>query len=388
MGKNSTTTKTDNSPWGPVQQPLIGTFNRAGSLAQAGVGPQVFPGTTVAPMSVPTQAGLMGATREAATGYNLGGDLTNQLRGFINSGGMNMDMRRASHELGRGFRGGHDVGGQGMFSLADSLGRPSPYGTNLRSIARGNNIHNYNKDYLSDYANGNNGLANPYMSKALDYQLENAANMVNSRFSNAGRYGSGAHTRALMKEMGGIRANTLYNQFNQDANRQLRASGMIQAGQDSRINSMLRGAQIGSNVDLARTGQRMQALGQGYGIQAADANRRLKAAADVGQLGDTSINNIMQASGAAPTVNDLRYSDYNKLLSVGANVQNYQQRLIDESVNKFNQQNQLPWDYLGLEQGVYQPATMRFGNQTTKSSKSFNPMSLVGVPMMAMGGGK
>ena len=277
MGGVSASTS-NNTPWAPIQAPLQDIYTRAGNMANAGVGPQVFPGSKTAALSQPTQLAITGATEEATTGHNLGGAITGQYENMLGQGGMTSGMQGAYNTF-------QDVGGN-----------------------------------------------NPYMEPMLDYQLGKAGDKVNSYFSNAGRYGSGAHTKALASELGGLRANTMYNQHNQDQ------------------------------------------------------RNRLSAASGMAGLGQGQAANLGAATGAASTLDDLRYSDFDRLSSVGANVQNYQQRLIDESVNKFDEQNMLPWNYLNLEQGVYQPGMAKFGKTQAKGA-SFDPMKLVGVPM-ALGGMK
>ena len=284
MGSSKTTVQQDNSPWKPLQQPLKDLYSSAGKMADEGVGPQVFPGGELAPMSVPTQAGILGATYESFRGNPLTEPLNQAMQQTTRTGGYNMDMRKATGYLDR---------------IAGMSSNP--------------------------------GGVNPYFEDALNAQLKSASDQVNSYFSAAGRYGSGAHAKALADQLGGIRATTLYNQFNQDIGNAMNAS---------------------------------QALAQ---------------------TGDAAINNLMGITQTAPTLDNLRFSDYDRMLKIGQNIQDYQQAIMNETKAKYEQQNQLPWDYLDRLNSIYQPAAVNFGSSSQTQTKPWSPTSLVGAPMAAMG---
>jgi hypothetical protein len=253
-------------------------------MADAGVGPHVFPGGELAPMSIPTQAGLLGATYEAFQGNPLTQPLNQSVQNVAGAGGYNQNMTKATNYLDR---------------IAGMSSNP--------------------------------GGVNPYFEDALNAQLKKASDQVNSYFSAAGRYGSGAHAKALADQLGGIRASTLYNQFNQDIGNAMNAS---------------------------------QALAQ---------------------TGDAAINNLMGITQTAPTLDNLRFSDYDRMLKVGKNIQDYQQAIMDEAKSKYEQQNQLPWDYLNTLNQIYQPAAVNFGSSSQSQKKPWSPTSLIGAPMAAMG---
>lgn len=284
MGSSSTTVKQSNSPWKPLQQPLKDIYSSAGKMADAGVGPHVFPGGELAPMSIPTQAGLLGATYEAFQGNPLTKPLTNVVAQNAAAGGFNDYMRTAADNLS---------------SLAGMSMNP--------------------------------GGVNPYFEDALNAQLKKASDQVNSYFSAAGRYGSGYHSKALADQLGGIRANALFNQFNQDIGNAMNAS---------------------------------QALAQ---------------------TGDAAINNLMGMIQTSPTLDNLRFSDYDRMLKVGKNIQDYQQAIMNEAKAKYEQQNQLPWDYLDRLNQIYQPAAVNFASGSQTQKKPWSPTSLIGAPMAAMG---
>lgn len=91
---------------------------------------------------------------------------------------------------------------------------------------------------------------NPYFNDMLSNQLDKTASRIQSQFAGSGRYGSGANTSVLSNELGGIAANTLYNQYNQDANRMLSANSQIDAANSNLFRDQLAGNQ--SVIDAGR----------------------------------------------------------------------------------------------------------------------------------------
>jgi len=306
MGKGSNTTTVKNNPWPPLQQPLKDIYKSSENLTMSGVGPSVFPGERIAPMSLPTQAALMGATAEAIGGNNVGKPILEQIGSTAQSGGFNAPMSQAA---------------TGLAGLASSVGT-APV-KNLLQTASSNGV-------------------NPWFKDALDYQTNKVADKVNSYFSGRGRYGSGAHNQALGRELLGVRANALMNQFNQDAARKMQA------------NNMLGSWGMGANQALA-------------------------------QVGDAGINNVMGLAQTAPSADKMRFSDFDRLLNVGSNIQNYQQSVMDEAKNIFDEQNDLPWKRLEKWQQIMQPSMIKFGTSSQTNKRKWSPTSLLGVPMMAAG---
>ena len=80
---------------------------------------------------------------------------------------------------------------------------------------------------LTDWASGKNVMSNPYFNEALQGQLSDTADQVQSQFSGSGRYGSAANTGALANKLGNIRASALSNQYNQDVGNMLTAGNAL-----------------------------------------------------------------------------------------------------------------------------------------------------------------
>lgn len=87
---------------------------------------------------------------------------------------------------------------------------PTSSASNLQGIASGNFIGN-----------------NQYYQNALQNTLNNVANTINSQFSGAGRYGSGAHSGVLANKLGQVATEALSNQYNRDVANNLAANAQI-----------------------------------------------------------------------------------------------------------------------------------------------------------------
>jgi hypothetical protein len=285
MGGSSQQTSSSGTsePWEPLQGPLKDTISTAGNLYQAGVGEQVYPGSTVVPFSQPSQAAILQGTQQAAQGSPLPGELNKYATSQIMGGGFNAPMAQ---------------------SLED-----------LRGIASGTPGQN------------------PFFEQALDYQSGKIQDMVNSTFSQAGRVGSGAHGGTMAKELAGMRFGALSDQYNRDvANKMSAASSR----------------------------------------------------ASIGGMGDQS---AQAWGGLAPSIDALRYADIDRMSKIGATIEGKQGEIMNEAKAKFDQQNELPWTHLEKYLGILSPPAVAFpktsGTSTTKTP--FNPMSLMGIPMMAAG---
>jgi hypothetical protein len=122
----------------------------------------------------------------------------------------------------------------GIQSAVNSLPGQSSSGTNLLDMASGR--------YLKE--------GNPYFNDALQGQLNQTADQVQSQFSGSGRYGSGANTGVLTQQLGNIRSNALSDQFNRDSQNMLTANGQIDSANSNLFQNKLTGAQ--SVVDAGK----------------------------------------------------------------------------------------------------------------------------------------
>lgn len=178
-GSSGNTRSTSTSePWGPAQQPLKDIMSVAGNLFKADVGPQVFPGTTVAPFSLPTQTAINKGVSMASQGNPTQGAFNQSVLQNLMSGGMNSPM----------------FGALGAVS-------PTAFGGMLDS--------------------------NPFLDKSLDFQSGKIADKVNDIFGSAGRAFSGAHAQALGDELAGLRYGAASQNYENERARQMQGIGMM-----------------------------------------------------------------------------------------------------------------------------------------------------------------
>lgn len=169
----------------------------------------------------------------------------------------------------------------------------------------------YAEQNLSQIASGQD---NPYFEEALNSQLDKAASRVQSLMSGAGRMGSGANTGALASELGGIRSNALYNQWNQNIQNQLAATGQMDAGRFGGL------------------------------------DRALQSAGAMAGLDQQNFQNRLAGAGAT--------------LEAGGILDNQAQRQLTDEVNKFYELDNADWTRLGMLQAAAAGAAGPYGTQT------------------------
>lgn len=382
MGGSSSTSTSTSTPWQPLQEPLKDLYKGVENMYTAGVGPQVFPGDRVAPWSLPTQQAIAGSYDKALSGQNLGDSLNNAFAYNISQGGFNDPMLSAAQGMNELAGGAGNIDPSALFAVGGQAAS-GPYSQQFQRIASSGGGPNYMKQYTEDMATAVPGGVNPHFQAALDYQMGNAADKVSQYMSRAGRYGSGAMGEAMGRELGGIASSALASQFNADADRRLRAAGGIQDASQQGIGNIF-GA---SNAELQRLSTQLGATQSGYDVLQNNVNRQQQATGALADIGQAGQQNLLNFGAQAPNVDDLRYTDMDRLAKLGTTIENYQQRLMDETKGIFDEQNALPWDYAQMFQQILQPAAVNFGSRTGTTREPFNPMSLIGIPL-AMAGGK
>lgn len=108
---------------------------------------------------------------------------------------------------------------------------------------------------LTDWASGKNVMSNPYFEDALGGQLDKAAAQVQSQFSGAGRYGSGANTNALGNTLGSIRASALSDQYNRDVGNMFTAGNALTNWNQSNLGAQQAVTNAGQLEDQAKQAQ-------------------------------------------------------------------------------------------------------------------------------------
>lgn len=184
MGGSKQTQATSSSanPWGPAQGPLQGIIGRASELGGD------------ASNFMPT---FSGATMQGIAGLEQAGQQPGAAATYLNP---------VVSGMGQGFQTG--------------------------------------LDQMTRTASGANLEGNPYLREMLDYANQNTANRVNQQFSGAGRYGSGAHTGSLAREIGAQTTQALMNNYNTERGYQNAAAGTLYGGG-------AQGAQLAGALDQA-----------------------------------------------------------------------------------------------------------------------------------------
>lgn len=221
MSKTSKTT-TENKPPAWAQPLFERSATDAMGLYNSGAGGNTYMGSTVADLSDTTMAGV-NQLAQAGANWNTAGD--------------------------------NPVGG-------------SAAAANLAGMASG--------DYLRN--------GNPYFNAALQGQLDDTASQVQSAFSGAGRYGSGANTGVLASKLGNIRSTALSDQFNRDTQNQITATGMLDQQRNlgldrvqQNFQNRLAGAgatlQAGQVLDTQSQAKLMDEVQKWYAVDNKDWNR-------------------------------------------------------------------------------------------------------------------
>jgi len=241
-------TKTKTDPWAPAQ----------GALQQALGGAQnayntTYNGPLVAGMDPNVTAGQNQQLGLASQGMLSGGAQSGigGVTGMLNSGGIGAPMQ------------------YGIDTLQGTV-------NNLNPIAQGQYLQN-----------------NPYLDSIINTMNQNVTNDVNSQFSKAGRYGSGAYAGTLGTKLAQNEGNLRYQNFMDQLN-----------------------AMLGAN----------NAIGG--------------AANSVAGIGQQGISNLMNGGNALSSYINPLYNDANQQKAVGGERMDYQQAQIDAA-------NQAPWTKAG-----------------------------------------
>lgn len=111
------------------------------------------------------------------------------------------------------------------------------------------------KGYYDDVLSGQylDPSSNPGLSGLLDRTRSDVSNDVNSQFSMAGRYGSGAHTGVLTDRLADAENNVLYQNYNAERARQDAAAGTVQQGSSNSLADLLKAAGVGAEIPYTGT---------------------------------------------------------------------------------------------------------------------------------------
>jgi len=367
MGSSGGTTVQKADPWSGQQPYLTEVFSEAKRLYQSGqLAPEYYPGQTVAPQSDWTKQALQMQAERAAQGSDSIAKAQKAMdavsSGQAQAGNSGLDflndfMRKDSLKQNAGYAALGDVAGQavsGNTALAA-----------VQELA------------AQDVNAGNAGLAalqqmtsavNPYSSALYADAAGQAAARIDSGFSAAGRYGSGAHENARADALGDIYSQMFSKAYDdqlaaaQSASQQYGA-GMAQNTANAQAAAQLYDAALDTRLSAA---QNMAAL------QQQDWAQKLGAAQNAGALQNSGVTQQISAAQVAQQLANQRYADAAALSEAGAVQDAYAQQLTNADIERWNQARQAPlealFNYNQLIQGNYGSTRTTTGQQSTASS--------------------
>lgn len=176
----------------------------------------------------------------------------------------------------------------------------------VQNVASGLPSTSFSRQNLGAMASGRylkNG--NPYFNKALSGQLDDTRDQVQSSFAGSGRYGSGANTGVLTKELGDIRYNAMSDQFNRDTQNMLTANNMIDQSTSNLFQNKLTGKQAVIDAGRLQDASRQADLDANLQKFQATDNKDwtrlgLLQSAASGAAGNYGTNTQIQKSGTNP----------------------------------------------------------------------------------------
>ncbi len=219
----------------------------------------------------------------------------------------------------------------GVNQLATAGANTNTAGTRplLEGLGAASTSPSYSEQNLQGMANGSYlQSGNPYFNDALKGQLDQTANQVQSQFSGAGRYGSGANTGVLTNSLGNIRSSALSDQFNRDSQNMLTAN---------------------SQLDSSRN---------------AGLDRALSATNAMGAQDQQQFQNALTGAGAT--------------LQAGGLLDTQAQKQLSDQVSSWYSSDNADWTRLGLLQQAAAGSAGDYGTQSGHSSSS-NPMAALGA---------
>ncbi len=331
-GSSKNTTNTVAEPWKEQKPYLIDVFKEAQSMYDRGaLTPAYYGGNTVAPQSDYTVQAMQMQANRAKNGSAVINSATDTVNSLMRSG------------LG----GNQGLNYLNSYGKTDALAKSAGYNSMLGAAGKA--------------LTGNAGLSalgqmttavNPYSESLLDRATDQALSKINGNFSQAGRYGSGAHEAAAADA-----AANLANQFYSNAyDQQMQAA----QAQGQLYNQALE-SQIGAYN--AANDAYMQNQGN-----------LLDAARNAGDLYNSGMGALFGGADSALNLGNQAYQDAAALSEAGGVKDDYQQMLINAAIDKYNynanaQLNALS-NYMQLINGSYGGTNTSTGKQGSNAGQT------------------
>lgn len=202
----------------------------------------------------------------------------------------------------------------------------------IQGIANGAN-GSYSESNLARYADGSQiGASNPAFEQVLRRTQTDAQDAVNRGASAAGRYGSGIAQGNVAREVGGVTASALSNQYNQDVANQFNANSLLDA-------------------------QRM-----------GNKNLQLSAVGDLFNAGQQGQQNTFTAAGMLPTLFDSTLDPARAVAGIGAQNEDYMTRMKNDELRIWQEQQDQQRKSLEWLNAIATGSGNLGGSQTTTAS--------------------
>lgn len=248
----------------------------ASALYKGGYGPQYFPGQTYLPFNA-YETEAQDTIANLATSNELNPRAYDTYAGIMDRGGVS----------------------QGLYENTGGVESVARGGTQIQTAPQYQSLIN------------SIGGGNPYFQQALADQSERIADTTNAQFTNAGRYGSGAHTGALADRIGELQTRALGEQYNRDIANTLAGLKDLSTVQGTNITNMVQ-----SGLELGKLHQDAQ-----------------KVAA--------------QAAATAPTLAKTRYDDPLMLGQLGNQLASKDAEALRDAIMRFEFEQAKPWSSIG-----------------------------------------
>lgn len=378
MSKSSGTQKTTTSPWKPQQPYLKEGFQGAQDLYHQGP-MSYYPGQTYADFN-PIQGDAFGAAVNRSGGSAPEAGLNNYLTSMLGGSGI-PDMGGTLDTLNR-YQNMNPSGALDQSMRPIGLAGASRFSGNMSGT------NPFAMNALNSSANGDMLNSNPYLdsmfgsaSDAVTRQFKDSVMPgINATFASGGRTGSDLQAESISnasKDLGGTLNNLASNiyggNYANERGMQMNAANSLNADDLARKG-------LSANMYNAGMDRSTQA---GLGVGALGIN----AAGQYGDLYKTGLNGATAAASLVPSASSLDWNNINNLMGVGNAQQGQTQKGITENVDRYNFNQQAPYDNLSR---YMQAINGQYGGTTKTSAGSGSPLSgALGGGMLgsALGGG-
>lgn len=286
QGTTSNTTSANGTNWQDLLSGYINSQN--GTSANAATGQTTQQGTTQQQTGQTSQANTQQATNQQAT--------TNQQQnrdpwaaadpGLRQAIQQTMAMGGSAQDAFRRYTS--DTTNAGLGRMEGLANQTSAAEGALNPVVQGSGQgFGAGLGLLSQNASGANLNGNPYMAAALKNANQATVDQVNSQFEGAGRYGSGAHTKALADAVGRQNTDAYMQNYNQERGAQNQAANTLYGGG-------FQGAGMAGQIDQSRQGQAQSLMQAGAARDAIGQQNQM-----AGLQGADWYRNAMLGLGAA-----------------------------------------------------------------------------------------